>query len=165
MKNLTPKDGLPNAPLVKLFKDSKSNIWAGARTSKSSELGLVKIDPDMNVTPYYFSKDIPIQSVLTIAEDDYGRMIFGGEAGLTILDGEEFTNFNYNDGLADGIVNSILLEGNNMWLGTNRGLVFYNGKKFKIYDIKSGLPSNIINTIEKSPKGEIWLGTSNGLSI
>ena len=165
MMSLTPKDGIPSKPIKKLFKDSKGNVWAGANTSKSSELGLVKIDPDMNVTPYYFSENVPIQSIKAIDEDEYGRMIFGGTAGLTILDGDNFINYDYADGVGNGSVNSILLEGNNMWLGTNIGLVFYNGKKFRTYDIYDGLPSNIINSIVKSPKGEIWIATENGVSI
>ena len=41
MKSLTPKDGLPTAPINELFKDSKGNIWAGAFSTKSSDLGLV----------------------------------------------------------------------------------------------------------------------------
>ncbi|MBL51975.1 MAG: hypothetical protein CMG57_08475 [Candidatus Marinimicrobia bacterium] len=165
MKSLTPKDGLPTRPINKLFKDSKGNIWAGASTSKRSDLGLVKIDPEMNITPYYFSEDVPIQGVVAIAEDEYGRLIFGSSAGLTILDGENFTNYNYSDGVGNGSVRSLLLEGNNMWIGTQNGLVFYNGKKFKNYNIYDGLPSNVINSIVKSPKGEIWIATNNGLSI
>ena len=165
MKNLTPKDGLPSKPIVKLFKDSKGNIWAGASTNKSSELGLVKIDPDMNITPYYYSEKVPIQSINAIAEDEYGRMIFGGSAGLTILEGDKFKNYDYADGLGSGMVNCILLEGKNMWIGTLIGLVFYNGKKFRNYDIYDGLPDNTINSIVKSPKGEIWIATNNGVSI
>ena len=113
MKSLTPKDGLPTAPINELFKDSKGNIWAGAFTTKSSDLGLVKIDPEMNITPFYYSEEVPIQSVVAIAEDEFGRMIFGGTAGLTILDGEDFINYDYADGMANGGVRAILVEGKN----------------------------------------------------
>ena len=53
----------------------------------------MKIDPNMNITPYYFSENVPIQSVLAIAEDEYGRIMFGGSAGLTILDWDQFINY------------------------------------------------------------------------
>jgi len=165
MKSLTPKDGLPTAPINELFKDSKGNIWAGAFTTKSSDLGLVKIDPEMNITPFYYSEEVPIQSVVAIAEDEFGRMIFGGTAGLTILDGEDFINYDYADGMANGGVRAILVEGKNMWIGTNIGLAYYNGKKFRTYHYVDGLPANTINKIVKSPKGEIWIATQNGISI
>ena len=91
---------------------------------------MVRIDPDFNVTPYYFSEQVPIMGISAIVEDEYGRMIFGGGAGLSILEDGKFINYNYADGVGSGTVLSILLEGNNMWLGTQNGLVFYNGKKF-----------------------------------
>ena len=165
MSSLTPKDGIPSKPIMKLFKDSKGNIWAGASTTRSSELGLVKIDQDHNIEQFPYSKDVPILNVTAIAEDEYGRMIFGGRAGLTIFDGENFKNFSYEDGLGSGYVTSILAEGNNMWIGTSAGLVFYNGKKFRTYNVRDGLPSDLINSIVKSPKGKIWIATGNGISI
>ena len=165
MKNLTPKDGLPSRPIFKLFMDSKGNVWAGANTDNKSDLSLVRIDPDFNVTPYYFSEKVPIMGITSIVEDEYGRMIFGGGAGLSILEEGKFTNYNYADGVGSGTVLSILLEGNNMWLGTQNGLVFYNGKKFKTYDTFDGLSANTINGLAKSPRGEIWIATTNGLSI
>ena len=91
-------------------------------------------------------------------------MIFGG-AGLTILDGKDFINYDYADGMANGGVRAILVEGKNMWIGTNIGLVYYNGKKFRTYHYVDGLPANTINKIVKSPKGEIWIATQNGISI
>ena len=131
MKNLTPKDGLPSRPIFKLFMDSKGNVWAGASTDNKSDLSLVRIDPDFNVTPYYFSDKVPIMGITSIVEDEYGRMIFGGGAGLTILEEGKFTNYNYADGVGSGTVLSILLEGNNMWLGTQMDWFFTMGKSLK----------------------------------
>ena len=165
MKNLTPKDGLPSRPINKLFMDSKGNVWAGASANNKNDLSLVSIDSDFNVTPYYFSEQVPILGITSIVEDEYGRMIFGGGAGLSIMEDGKFKNYNYADGVGSGTILSILLEGNNMWLGTQNGLVFYNGKKFKTYDIFDGLPANTINGLAKSPRGEIWIATTNGLSI
>ena len=165
MKSLTPKDGIPNYPIQKLFKDSKGNVWAGAFTSKKSDLGLVKIDPDMKITPYYYSENVPIQNINAIAEDDYGRMIFGGSAGLTIMDDDKVINYDYADGMGSGWVLSVMPEGKNIWIGTQIGLVLYNGKKFKTYNTDDGLAGNSINSIVKSPKGEIWIATDNGISI
>ena len=54
----------------------------GRLTTKSTDLGLVKIDPEMNITPYYYSEEVPIQSIIDIDEDEYGRIMFGGSAGL-----------------------------------------------------------------------------------
>ena len=48
--------------------------------------------------------------ITSIVEDEYGRMIFGGGAGLSILEEGKFTNYNYADGVGIGTVLSILLE-------------------------------------------------------
>ena len=55
-----------------------------------------------NVTPYYFSEKVPIMGITSIVEDEYGRMIFGGGAGLSILEEGKFTNYNYADGVGSG---------------------------------------------------------------
>ena len=104
-------------------------------------------------------------NITTIAEDSYGNIVFGGSGGLFIYNDKELKHFTYADGMANGFVTDVFIEGNNYWIGTGSGLAFFNGKKFKNYTTDDGLCDNSINKIAKSLKGEIWIGTNNGISV
>lgn len=53
-----------------------------------------------------------------------------------------------------------------MWVGTNRGLIRYDVKngQGKRYTRSDGLPCDVIETLQKTPAGDVWIGTLNGLS-
>jgi ligand-binding sensor domain-containing protein len=52
-----------------------------------------------------------------------------------------------------------------VWVGTwGGGLGRYDGRKWKNYTTKDGLPGNHVSMLHFSKKGELWIGTNNGLS-
>ena len=64
-------------------------------------------------------------------------------------------------------VKALLIDGENVWIGTSSGLIRYNvhNSDHTVYDNKSGLLSNGIFYVGKI-KGEVWVGTyGGGLSI
>lgn len=72
---------------------------------------------------------------------------------------------NYTNG---EFVNSILLEENNVWIGTNGGLVKYDRiNQISNYFNKanSPLPDNVVNCISRDTDGNIWIGTDNGIVV
>ena len=62
----------------------------------------------------------------------------GGNGGFTIYKEGAFKTFNAKDGIPFGYVNTMMVEGTNIWLGTLDGLVLYNGKKFRVYTEDDG---------------------------
>tara|TARA_B100000900_G_scaffold276711_1_gene236591 strand:+ start:1718 stop:6598 length:4881 start_codon:yes stop_codon:yes gene_type:complete len=165
MINITPDDGLPLEPINRIFKDSKSRIWTASGSGNGFSGGLSIINPDYSVKDLTKTLGLYDPNITAIAEDSYGNIVFGGSGGLYIYNDQELKHYTYADGMGNGFVTDILIEGNNYWIGTGAGLVFFNGKKFKNYTIDDGLASNTINKIAKSLKGEIWIGTNNGFSI
>ena len=164
IKNITAKDGLPQRPITYIFKDSKSRMWATSGQSGSTEGGLVLIEGD-SIKVFTKKDGLSIDGVLTVNEDIHGNILVGGFGGLNIYDGKIFKNYTYADGLGNGWVSSILVEGEDIWMSTFRGLVHFNGKKFKTHTMKNGLSDNRIWTVKRGPNGSLWLATERGFSI
>lgn len=54
----------------------------------------------------------------------------------------------------------------NYWFGSHKeGVALFNGISFKYFTINDGLPDNQIRSIQEDKNGNIWLGTSNGISM
>ena len=164
MKNITHDDGLPLEPITRIFKDSKNRIWTASGSNGYSG-GLSIINPDYSVTNMTEKLELYDPNITAIAEDSYGNIVFGGSGGLYIYNDKELKHYTYADGMGNGFVTDIFIEGNSYWIGTGSGLTYFNGKKFKNYTTEDGLASNSINKIAKSLKGDIWIGTNNGLSV
>ena len=166
IQNITQYDGLPQQPIGFLYKDKDNTVWAGATDGGFSNVGgLVKLKNTKVDKVYGIEDGLKGYNVRAFGEDVNGNLLIGGSGGLSIFDGENFKNFNSLDGIPFGWVNSILVEGTNIWLGTLDGLVLYNGKKFRVYNKDDGLVHQWIECIKKGPKGNIWIGTQGGLSI
>ncbi len=53
----------------------------------------------------------------------------------------------------------------NYWFGSHKeGIAIFNGKSFEYLTIDKGLPSHQISSIQEDDSGNIWIGTSNGVS-
>ncbi|SVD04741.1 uncharacterized protein METZ01_LOCUS357595, partial [marine metagenome] len=117
--------------------------------------------------------------VNTIAQDKDGNLLIGTSNGLSIFDGDKFTNYNFTHGLGNGFVTDIKVVGNNIWVGCGKrpktggnvtiggGLSIFNGKTFKSFDLTTlqnldPLVSSV-RVIEKDESGNMWIGTHGGL--
>tara|TARA_B100000073_G_scaffold151731_1_gene125174 strand:- start:16 stop:4962 length:4947 start_codon:yes stop_codon:yes gene_type:complete len=166
IKNITQYEGLPQKPVLKLFKDNDDNIWAGvADPWFTNSGGLVKFNGD-NIEKIFSNEDgLDYNNIRTINQDINGNILIGGMGGFSFYDGKKFKTFKSQDGIPFGYVTSILVEGSNIWLGSLDGLVLYNGKKFRVYNRDDGIIHQWVNCIKKGPRGNIWIGTQNGISI
>jgi len=53
----------------------------------------------------------------------------------------------------------------NYWFGSDKeGVGLYDGKSFRYFTVKDGLSDNQIRSIQEDSNGNIWLGTTNGVS-
>lgn len=77
-----------------------------------------------------------------------------------------FSNFTISDGLSQSSVTNIIQDQSNaLWIGTQDGLNRYDGKTFEIFnsDNTKGIESEYIKCSAKTPNGNLWFGTANGL--
>lgn len=68
-------------------------------------------------------------------------------------------------GFGDNIHCSLIDKQGNLWFGTTReGVYYYDGKLFTQFTIKDGLSNNSVWSILEDAIGNIWFGTSDGIS-
>ena len=78
---------------------------------------------------------LPSNSIYSIAEDKKGNIVLGTDNGLTVFDGNDFTNYNIKEGLINPYITAVSTDKNGIiWL------INYNGKLQKFENNK------IVNT-------------------
>ena len=111
LKSYNYDHGLPNAFIGELFEDSKGYIWIGYGGK-----GLVKWK-DGNVVDYFTTKEGLISDQINaLAEDRDGNILIGTSHGLSVFNGETFSNFNFTNGLGNGSITDIKVFGNKTWI-------------------------------------------------
>lgn len=85
--------------------------------------------------------------------------------GLTIWDGQKWSNYSSVEGLPGNHVFSLHqdLKGQ-MWIGTNRGLALWQEGKFKVLTTNDGLFDNNIFSMATQADGSMWVGSFGGVA-
>ncbi len=172
-----------------IYADDDNKIWIGYWG-----LGLALLNPETkNFTTWLHSNDdtasLSFDDVWIIYQDSKNRMWFGTNGGgLNLFDESQnkFLHFTTdNNSLIKLSSNSIysiceskIYRENNkttLWIGTNNGLnkiiinetdkgILFN-TTVKVYSTINGLPDNSIKTIVEDHNGNLWIGTSSGISL
>lgn len=98
-----------------------------------------------------------------------GRLLIGTDAGLAISTdaGATYSTRTTANGLESNNITCIFDDGVNLYIGTDKGVSLSTdgGNTFTLFaNIANGLDSNLITAINKSPAGNIFIGTDVGLS-
>lgn len=156
-----------------ILEDSEGNLWF-ATYSEGVYCFQVR---DKQWKHYQSNKDIPgslpYDKVLSIYEDSRKQLWFTTEGqGFCRFDAatETFISYNSPDVLPNNVVHQIVEDDKGLfWITTNKGLVRFDPKteKSKVFTTANGLLSNQFNYRSgyKDEKGNIYLGSTNGLVI
>ncbi len=79
---------------------------------------------------------------------------------------DTWKHYTIADGLPSNKINTVRVDGNRLWIGTDKGLALMeNGEVVKVYKEKDGLAHHNVVTVDVSPMtGDIWIGTMRGLN-
>ncbi|MCL7762503.1 ATP-binding protein [Polaribacter sp. Z014] len=152
-----------------IFEDSNNNVWVG------TDEGLFKLIEDENGKTSHFEKiKVKLNNIKSIKEDK-GRLFFGANSGLYVLD---LKNPSYEPHLIwrkdyKYSINHILFVNNQLWAGSASGLILFdnsgtqrNPKFSKIITYKAsqknGISKNTITSLFKDRTGIVWVGTNGG---
>lgn len=106
--------------------------------------------------------------VICLMEDTRQNMWIGTSNGLSVWDGEIMTNYPNIEGLGERNIDQII-EGRDgsVYLATTRGLFKVDpvDMSFARLSPRNGLISGVVHTVLEDKQGNIWMGTSRGLSI
>ncbi len=103
-----------------------------------------------------------------IFQDSRGYIWAGTSGGgLCRFEGKEFTSYEIENGLAGQIITDIKEDHQgNLWISSTwGGISKFDGKTFTIFDHTKGLPDNFTSSILISKKGEVYVGTGDGICI
>ncbi|MGE5496541.1 MAG: two-component regulator propeller domain-containing protein, partial [Syntrophothermus sp.] len=147
-----PEDNLFNCSI----EDSEGNIWAG--TDGKGVLQLKKSN-----FFHMSSKDgLPNKSVFGIMKDRKGNLWLGSQGGgITVFDGKSHKSYTAKNGLSDNNVYGFLEQADgSILIITSAGLNKFENGKFS--QIRS-LAKEEITRIIKDSRGDLWIGSFNGL--
>ena len=85
-------------------------------------------------------------------------------SGFSIYDGENFKNYNTDNGLSNNNVEEIAVDSkNNYWLALDGGAVqMFDGENFQHHKIKDGVSSDESFTLYIDDLDNVWVGTYGG---
>jgi two-component system, sensor histidine kinase ChiS len=157
-----------------VLQDSQETLWIGTTGG-----GLGKYNPETHELVWYHldseaAHNFPSNVVWSIYEDHAGKIWVGTGNGLARYQPEtdSFTVYTHSVQDLRSISSDVIThiaedEHNNLWIATrDGGLNHYNreGDDFTHINQRHGLPSNVVMSIVPDMLGNVWLGTSNGIS-
>ena len=163
--------------VVGVQEDRNRNLWVLTTYGLSKfdrrlrEIDNFEINQSSNNTGPIYANDIIKFTTMTI--DGKDRIWLGSDKGLLLFDKGEFISQNmaklsntYDDHVK---VNAITYGNNdNLFIGTQKhGMVIYNIAENLLVAYSQSVSNNLmgIKTIQKTKKGEYWIGSDNGLVI
>jgi len=154
----TAKDGLPMNSVKKVFQDSRGYIWVGTQE------GLVRFD-GAEFRLYDKSRYPGLRSnfIWDIAEDRAGNLWLATQGGgISRFDGTQFTSYDTADGLANNVVNQIIMaEDGSLLIATENGLSRFKEGRLSSYRFPNGANTNDIRALLQDPEGNLFVGRSN----
>jgi len=152
-----------------LVEDRYGNLWIGTLGGGIQRLG--KKEKDMDALVSVCGK---VTHPLDMHYDGGDKLYIGTVYGMYVLDITTSNHVTYfgNEGgtqqFKEMSIYSIYKDkSGNIWLGHPTGLTLWDLKRDTLYflDKESGLTDNIVRGIVEDDLGNVWVTTSNGLSV
>lgn len=165
----TKNSKLSSNSIWNLKEDRYGNVWIGSLGGKIQVLPTDSNSFNSVLTPFD-----DIVYALDMFYDGGDKMYFGTVSGLLVIDITNYKKILYrgnrrgNQTFSQDQISNVYKDKRGLiWLGTNDGLTIWNQKKDTLYyfNNESGLCDNSIKGITEDNFNNIWVPTSNGLSI
>jgi len=160
-----------NFYVKRLFMDGE-DLWIG---TQGNGLYLMDTKTEAIKEVYFNDKNDPSSiggnEIWSIFKDSKGRLWFGTQNGVSLLNQDTHTFSSYNTNFVYSIHEGI---SGKLWLGSRKGLhsiktdsisdLTNDAIEIRRYDQNDGLPSNMIYSIQEDDKGNLWISTEYGIS-
>ena len=155
--------GHENVVVISVLEDRQGVLWAGTGLA-----GLYRLD-EHGMTVFNRRNGLSADAVFATLEDRQGRMWVGTSEGLDVIDHGTITSKLSLLGISGPAQIHILYEdrAGNLWVSVWRQGVFVIGEHGGIRHIGTvdGLPSPWVFAIHEDERGDVWLGTLDGLAL
>ena len=119
------------------------------------------VQSDYSFKHFDTTDGLPSEKIMDLEIDSAGVVYMATTKGLSIYDGNVFTNFSKKDGLPSNLLLSLLIDQKDkgkVWLGSkSAGLSVFDGDSFFTYSKQDGLASNWVQDIKQRKNGTIVL--------
>ncbi len=173
----TQEQGLLYDYTTSILEDASGNLWIG-----SYEAGLNKFD-GKTMTGYTTDQGLVHNTVWSSIQDKDGMLWFATRGGLSRFDGDIFFNFTKDQGLVENKLSNIFQDskGNliiGSW-GSGVSIVLSENIKnltsesnsatttsnFITFNTNNGLANDVVYDIAEDSKGNIFIGSSKGVTV
>ncbi|MBA4284689.1 MAG: GGDEF domain-containing protein [Xanthomonadaceae bacterium] len=139
------------------FEDRENNLWFGSRTR-----GLTRLWSGLT-NRYSIEEGLHSPQVWALERDAGGRVWVGTDEGLSLLVDGHYTQPVPARALPDPTVFSLLVEGEDLWVGTLKGVVLLRRGQPEPLPALKPLDGLRINGMLRDRARRLWFATSNGL--
>jgi ligand-binding sensor domain-containing protein/two-component sensor histidine kinase len=151
-------EGLAQSQVFALLEDQRGYLWMGTRGG-----GLCRFDGQRFRT--YNTRDGLVNNyLLALHEAPDGRLWIGTDQGLSLFDGQAFTNFRLAEDHAVAVQAVEAIHDSLIWLGSSEGLYRYDGDTAEGVALPGSLPHASVNTLRREGDS-LWVGHAAGLSL
>jgi two-component sensor histidine kinase len=101
---------------------------------------------------------------MAIEEDSKGNMWFGTYGGgVSMREKDNFTNYDFEDGLNNNTVWSLESVGDQLWVGTSDGINLIENGRISNFSLNDSLPFIRVSSVFNDSENNQWVGTRDGL--
>ena len=165
---------------IKAKKTIKSSAWflmsliltllLAAQTAAADDAAEPSVDPVRNrdnctAIVYDNTSGLPASEANDIVQTSEGFIWIGCYSGLVRYDGNTFERLDSTHGVNS--ISSLYVDNQDrLWVGTNdNGVALMENGEFRFWDESDGLGSSKINDIQGDGSGNIYVGTTAGMSM
>ncbi len=114
---------------------------------------------------YNNTNGLPTSESNAIAQTSEGFIWIGSYSGLIRYDGQTFERIDSTTGITS--VESLLVDSKDrLWIGTNdNGLAMMEQGEIRMWNVEDGLGSPKVNSVVEDLNGNIYVGTTNGITM
>ncbi len=167
-RTYNPTTGMPGLVIRRFATDREGNMLIA---TNDAGLSIFKGERFLNFVEEDGLLDPQVWALL---EDQQGRMWFGTNGGITILDARDPTNVvtrtltSQSGALTNNRVRCLREDGQgHIWIGTESGsLIDWDAQAYRAIehpDLSAVIPEGHVTALELGAKGSLWIGTVNGL--
>jgi len=147
---LNTEDGLAYNDIRSIFQDKEGHLWFATYGN-----GISRYDGAT------FSNILPGIMLLSALQTHDGYIWVSSWYGVACYDGQSWSSFKTQDGLAHNWVRSIYQDREGyLWFGTYLGGVSRYDEQFTTFTEADGLVNNDVRTILQDKVGNLWFGTA-----
>ena len=152
-------EGIPDKSVVSICEDHNGTVWIATRNNLASFANGI-------FTNYPIERLQPLTTIGKVYEDRHNRLFIAGQGGLVERRSEGFVPVYGPKEMGEQTVSTLIEDGHgSLWLSGGIGILRRTPDgKMRLFDTRDGLPSRRVRDLWLDRNGNLWAGTSGGLS-